>query len=563
MAEAENKKNITTRESRQATSFWHVASGILLVVLVGLLYRRTLHPGVGPYLDSIEYQLTTLTWGVSHPPGYPLFTWLGALFVHLLPFNNPAFRLNLLSWVASVSTVWLTQRIIYRLTRSLIIATLGALTLAVAVRFWYQANYTELYPLYNSLLAATLLALLTFAQTRSPRAYFASVILYALCFGVNVPAIVLLPMWLWVVLTTDWRMVTNPRTLALTALIVGVIAAQYAWIPLRALSAQPPRFCNFCPRTWAEVPDFLTGKRWWGISFGLPPKYWLQRWADSGYQLMLQFWPIGVMLGGLGWWSLFKRQTQIAVMWLLGLAGTWFFVTTYAVVDWDDFMTPVYVVFAPLIAVGGQVVWHGVRARINATRTVTQLVADRFDLTPKTIHSLTKTMRVSGIVLTILWLMLVARNNYPLVDQSQEYVWHGWARDLLPLFEDAAWLLTPPTATDGFVQTWVLRYISWAEDIHPEMTVVYLPGGEFDPPGPAPGYITWQAAEPYLREHPVYLIELNDERVYRYVLLPLHRGDGWPLGYRIVGERTGDGLTPWVSAADWAAMRDDVLLLDP
>jgi len=259
---------------------------------------------------------------------------------------------------------------------------------------------------------------------------------------------------------------------------------------------------------------------------------------------MLQFWPSGVMLGGLGLWTLFKRRSQIAVMWLLGLAGTWFFVTTYAVVDWDDFMTPVYVVFAPLIAVGGQTVWLEVRARLGALRRG---------------RGLTNVTRIMGILGLTLWLILVARNNYPLVDQSQQYVWHGWARDLLPLFEDDAWLLTPPTATDGFVQTWVLRYVSWAEDIHPELTVVYLPGGEFDPPGPAPGYITWQAAEAHLREQPVYLIELNDERVSRYALLPLHRGDGWALGYRIVGERTDAGIVPWVSATEWAAMQNEVL----
>ncbi len=540
------------RPSARQTRYLNLTS-LLLAILVGILYRRTLHPGVGPYLDSIEYQLSTLTLGVSHPPGYPLFTWIGAVFVHLLPFNNPAFRLNLLSLVASVITVLLTHRSMYRLTRSVTIATLGALLLAFAARFWYQATYTELYPLYNTLVAATTLAQLAFIQSHKPRYYFASVFLYALCFGVNVPAIVLLPMWLWVVFATDPQMLLRPRNLALTALIVLIVAAQYAWVPLRALGNPPPKFCNFCPQTWAEVPDFLTGKRWWGISFGLPVEYWLQRWADSGYQLMLQFWPVGVMLGGVGLWTLLKRRTKIGMMYFLGLAGTWFFVTTYAVVDWDDFMTPVYVFFAPLIAVGIQATWESVQTWLAARQSHTETL-------PQFMHH---AIRAFGILVIALWLVLIVRNNYPIVDQSHKTTWHGWARNLLPLFEEDAWLLTPPTPTDGFVQTWVLRYISWAENLHPEMTVVYLPGGEFEPPGPAPGYITWAEAEPHLRDHPVYLIELNDERVYRYALQPLHIGDGWALGYRVVGERTEQGITPWVSADTWAAIQDDVLLLDP
>ncbi len=523
---------------------WLWITGLLSALLAGILYVRTLHPGVGPYLDSIQYQIVTLVMGVSHPPGYPLFTWLGALFVHGLPFNNPAFRLNLLSAVTSAVTVLLIQRVNYRLTRSVTISTLGALLLAFAVRFWYQATYTELYPLYNTLVAAEWLALLAFMETKQPRYYFLSAALYALSFGVNAPAIVLLPMWLWAVLTTDHRMLTRPKNFALTAFIVLIAAAQYLYVPLRAFADPPAKFCNFCPQTWAEVPDFLTGKRWWGISFGLPPKYWLQRWADSGYQLMLQFWPVGVMAGGLGLWTLFKRRARVAVTCLLGLAGVWFFVSTYNVVDWDDFMTPVYVFFAPLIAVGMQEVWLWLKPRILVWR-------------PK----LTPVAKVGGILLMAAWLMLIVRNNYPIADQSHKTDWHAWARDLLPQFEEGAWLLTPPTATDGFVQTWVLRYISWAENLHPELTVVYVPGGEFDPPGPPPGYITWKEAEPHLREHPVYVIELNDERVQRYALLPIHRYDGWTIGYRIVGERTVSGVEPWVSPETWEAIQDSVLLL--
>ena len=179
---------------------WWWGTSLFVALVSGVFYWRTLHPGVGPYLDSIEYQLTTLVLGVSHPPGYPLYTWIGHLFVRLLPFGNPAFRLNLLSAVASVITVILLHRLIAQLTRSLTIATLGALSLAFAVRFWYQATYSELYPIYNTFVAAELLTLILFMQTKKPRYYFLSVAIYAFSFGVNAPAIVLLPMWLWAVL---------------------------------------------------------------------------------------------------------------------------------------------------------------------------------------------------------------------------------------------------------------------------------------------------------------------------------------------------------------------------
>jgi hypothetical protein len=523
-----------------------IATG-LAAVTAAALYLSTTHPGVGPYLDSIEYQLTTLVMGVSHPPGYPLYTWLGRLFSQLVPIGNFAYRLNLFSAFCSAVTVALVLRIALRLTRNVPLSLLGALSLAVAVRFWYQANYAELYPLNGTLIAATTLALVAWIQTRRPALYFASVALYALSFGVNVPAIVLLPMWLWAVLSTDHRMLTRPRNLALTVLIVLGAAAQYLYVPLRAF--QNPPFCNYCPQTWAEVPTFLTGREWWGIAFGVQPRYYLQRWADSGYQLMLQFWPVGVLLGAVGLWNLVRRQTRVGILFLLGLAGEWFFVVTYDVVDWSDFMHPIYILYAPLIAAGGREIWEWLDARLGSAPS------------PRGAWRAVRRGVVIGLLsLTAVGLLgATAVNNYPLVDQSDQTDWHAWARDLLDRMEPGAWVLTPPTPTDGFVHTWALRFVSWSENRVPELSIVYLP--QYDPPGPPPGYLDWEEAAPHLAEHPVYVVELRDERLQEYALLPIERDDGWAIGYRIVGRRTGEGaIEPWVAPDLWATIQDRVVL---
>ena len=504
-----------------------------------MLYFQTVHPGVGPYLDSVQYQITTLVLGVSHPPGYPMYTWLGRLFITLVPLSNPAYRLNLFSAACSVVTVVLIQRLTYRLTRKTLLSLFGALSLALAVRFWYQANYAELYPLNSTFVAATALALVSWIQTRKPVYYFLSAALYALSFGVNAPAIVLLPMWLWAVLRTDHRMLTQPRNLALTGLIVLVAASQYLYIPLRAF--QNPPFCNYCPQSWDQVPGFLSGQEWWGIAFGVLPRYWLQRWADSGYQLMLQFWPVGVMLGALGLWNLVRKRIQIGVTFLLGLAGEWLFVVTYDVVDWSDFMHPIYVLFGPLLAVGLGEVWEWMASHTEHWGTVGRRA-------------------LSGLMAVVVIGLLVATgfNNYPLVDMSQQTAWHGWARDLLDQIEPGSWVLTPPTPTDGFVLSWALRFVSWAENRVPDLVIVYLPG--LDPPGPQPGYLDWEEAEPHLSEHPLYVIELNDDRLKEYILLPILRYDDWPLGYRVVGQRLpGEDVILWVDAEEWAEIQDQVI----
>jgi hypothetical protein len=59
----------------------------------------------------------------------------------------------------------------------------------------------------------------------------------------------------------------------------------------------------------------------------------------------------------------------------------------------------------------------------------------------------------------------------------------------------------------------------------------------------------------------VYVIDLNDDRLREYALLPMLRDDGWTIGYRIVGQRAADGaVTPWVSPERWAEMSDRVVL---
>jgi hypothetical protein len=68
----------------------------LVALAAFLLYVVTLHPGL-PAGDSGELITVVATGGVAHPPGYPLYTLLGRLWLVLVPFGSAAWRMNLLS----------------------------------------------------------------------------------------------------------------------------------------------------------------------------------------------------------------------------------------------------------------------------------------------------------------------------------------------------------------------------------------------------------------------------------------------------------------------------------
>ncbi len=139
---------------------------IAVLVLFSALYVATLSRDVLP-ADSGEFQLVAALLGVAHPPGYPLYTMAGHLFIRLVPIGTPALRLNLMSVPMAVVTLLWTARATRLWARHLgaspRLARLGglaaALTLGSATTFWAQA---------------------TTANIRMPTMFFAALALYAL-----------------------------------------------------------------------------------------------------------------------------------------------------------------------------------------------------------------------------------------------------------------------------------------------------------------------------------------------------------------------------------------------
>ena len=97
-------------------------------------------------------------WGIPHPPGYPLYTFLSASLIKVVPFFTPAWRVALLSSFSSALTVGLWFVLIKKLTKNFWIGLCGGLTLAFSYVFWLYAEVAEVFGL-NSLFFALLIFL--------------------------------------------------------------------------------------------------------------------------------------------------------------------------------------------------------------------------------------------------------------------------------------------------------------------------------------------------------------------------------------------------------------------
>ena len=82
-----------------------LVASVIAAVMLGF-YRATLAPSlIHPPGDSQELTVVVASLGLTHPTGYPLYTWVGWLFTRLWPFGEIAHRTNLLSAVLGAGGV--------------------------------------------------------------------------------------------------------------------------------------------------------------------------------------------------------------------------------------------------------------------------------------------------------------------------------------------------------------------------------------------------------------------------------------------------------------------------
>ncbi|MBW1744598.1 MAG: DUF2723 domain-containing protein, partial [Deltaproteobacteria bacterium] len=89
---------------------------IIIVLLPVVVYLYTTCPTV--YLgDSGELTAAAFSLGIPHNSGYPLYALIGKLFC-MVPLGPVGFRMNLMSSMFAVLTVWLVYSLIVKITTS-------------------------------------------------------------------------------------------------------------------------------------------------------------------------------------------------------------------------------------------------------------------------------------------------------------------------------------------------------------------------------------------------------------------------------------------------------------
>ena len=356
------------------TDRW-IATGVGLFAL--LVYLRTLTPSLS-YLSPDGSELATVpaVLGLAHPPGYPLYTWMGFFFSRLLQAGDVAHRINMMSAILGAVGVGALYLIIMRLlpTERLgppwrrCVAVLAALLFAFSLTFWSQAVIAEVYAPNIGLLGITLVMLLRWERARHLVDFFFFALTFGLSLGTHMSNLGFAPaMALFILLTAltpaeagekaSAAPTCRSRVFSITALvIVGAIAfalgaAQYAWLPLRSSTINDPLSIKIAPVTLANLYQYTLGA-FTQLRFAFPLGALPDRVVIYIYFLLQQFGLAGVLLGITGLVSLlWHRPRHFYLLVGMYLVNVWFF-TQYRAFDLEVFFIPAHYLWAVLIAFG-------------------------------------------------------------------------------------------------------------------------------------------------------------------------------------------------------------------
>ena len=182
--------------------------------------------------------------GVAHPPGYPLYTFIGHLLTKL-PFNTVAWRVGLLSSIPSAATLTMLYLLLRMVSKKIILPLIAVSTLGFTYLFWLYAIVPEVFALHT--LFVTVLTYVLFLWSKSRMNVY--LYLFSFIFGLSLThhhiILLLVPAFsYWIYSHRKLLPTASPLTISkyIGVLLLGL--TPYAYVYFAALSNPPINWEN-------------------------------------------------------------------------------------------------------------------------------------------------------------------------------------------------------------------------------------------------------------------------------------------------------------------------------
>ncbi|MDP1722710.1 MAG: DUF2723 domain-containing protein [Candidatus Gottesmanbacteria bacterium] len=333
---------------------------IAMVIAAGALVVYLLFQATGIFGgDSGDLVTAAYEFGVPHPPGYPLYTWLVWLATRM-PLFTPAWRAGLMSSIPHALTLGFVYLIVRRLGSSASAGLFAVLMLGGNYPFFLYSTTPEVFALFDLFVVLIVYLLILWSETRNSRYLF----LFSFIFGLSLThhhvMLFLVPSIGWFI----WSHVKSLKKVSLLCAIFFLLGLlPYLYIPIAARggaiinwdrAVDVPGFLRLLTRQ--DYGSFVAN----GFYGALPIHRLLQLKAYGQFVLMDLSW-VGVLFATAGFVQLWRQKRT--AFWFLFLAilfiGPGFFfyasfplMNRFSLGTYERFLLPSYTLLSILMGVG-------------------------------------------------------------------------------------------------------------------------------------------------------------------------------------------------------------------
>jgi len=338
--------------------------------------------------DSGDLVTAAYLGGVPHPPGYPLYTFLGWL-LSKLPLGTIAWRVALLSSIPHAAVLVLVAATVKRLTKSAPAAVISSLMLLANYNFFHYSVTPEVFGLLDAFVASIVYLLVCLLERFRWRLLWVLAFVFGLSLAHHHVILFLLPALLYWAVTERIRIVSDRRRLLISLAFFLAGLLPYVYIPIAARGSSMINW-DRAVDVWHLIR--LVTRRDYGTfvsGAAFAPGFVSRLLALKAYAyfLILDFGSL-LVLAIVGCFSL-RRSNRRAAM-LLGIAflflGPIFFfyasfplTNTFSLGTYERFLLPSYLIVAMWAGLGAYSLFRMIRhrtLRVIATMLVFALVGN-------------------------------------------------------------------------------------------------------------------------------------------------------------------------------------------
>lgn len=485
----------------------------LSLVLFSLFSAQGIYGG-----DSGDLVTAAFLGGVPHPPGYPLYTFLGWFISHL-PVLSVSWRVGLLSSLSHALVVGLVFLYISRLTKSWIPGLYGALALVGNYLFFLYAVTPEVFALLDLFLILLLYLLLSWDQTKNKRYLFLTSFVFGLSLTHHQVILFLVPAiayYLWI--NRKFLSVYQHLFIRLFAyFIVGL--SPYLYIPLAASGGA---IINWDRAVNLSGFVRLVGRADYGtfVSGGFYGTQLISRLLQlKAYAELVATdltW-VGIILSALGVWWCFRRLWRLLIFLftaLIFLGPVFFFYASFPLLNrfnmgtYERFLLPSYIIFYILIGLG---FWQ-------AVLVIDQHLKKRLSIWP----ALGRPVLI--LVFFLYPSVMLGVTSWKFIGLPTDRTAENLGRDILASLPPKAVLLL---ARD--TPLFVTQYMRYVERVRPDLAVLHasLLSQESYPAVIGKNFPQLSLPASHSADFPLTFIAANRDRYPIFTNVPLGLDAGW------------------------------------